>query len=244
MRVVGVDIGGTFTDFMLYDTESGSVHVHKVPLDARPTRARDGRRARGAVRAGRARAVATSTGVFHGTTIATNAVLEHDGAVAGMITTARLPRRRPHRAPPAAAALLGDAGHPVAGAAARAAPPPQGRERADRAADGRGARAARRGRGARRGARAARRGRRGRRRLLPLLVPQPGARAARRGDRARGDARTRSSRRASTSSRSSASSSASRRRRMSAFVGPKTGSYLERLAAGARRARASTASCT
>src|SRR5581483_9800157 len=30
MRVVGVDIGGTFTDFMLYDTESGSVHVHKV----------------------------------------------------------------------------------------------------------------------------------------------------------------------------------------------------------------------
>ena len=31
MRVVGVDIGGTFTDFMLYDTESGAVHVHKVP---------------------------------------------------------------------------------------------------------------------------------------------------------------------------------------------------------------------
>ena len=31
MRVVGVDIGGTFTDFMLYDTESGDVHVHKVP---------------------------------------------------------------------------------------------------------------------------------------------------------------------------------------------------------------------
>jgi N-methylhydantoinase A/oxoprolinase/acetone carboxylase beta subunit len=31
MRVVGVDIGGTFTDFMLYDTESGSVHVHTRP---------------------------------------------------------------------------------------------------------------------------------------------------------------------------------------------------------------------
>ena len=30
MRVVGVDIGGTFTDFMLYDTESGAVYVHKV----------------------------------------------------------------------------------------------------------------------------------------------------------------------------------------------------------------------
>ena len=32
---------------------------------------------------------------------------------------ARLPRHRPHRAPPAAAALLGHAGHPVAGAAVR-----------------------------------------------------------------------------------------------------------------------------
>ena len=31
---------------------------------------------------------------------------------------------------------------------------------------------------------------------------------------------------------------------ISAFVGPKTGSYLDRLAAGARRSRASTASCT
>jgi len=30
MRVVGVDIGGTFTDFVLYDTESAAVHVHKV----------------------------------------------------------------------------------------------------------------------------------------------------------------------------------------------------------------------
>ena len=48
---------------------------------------------------------------------------------------ARLPRHRPHRPPPAAAPLLGDAGHPVAGAAVRAAPPPQGRDRADRAAD-------------------------------------------------------------------------------------------------------------
>ena len=31
MRVIGVDIGGTFTDLILYDTASGSVHVHKVP---------------------------------------------------------------------------------------------------------------------------------------------------------------------------------------------------------------------
>ena len=30
MRVIGVDIGGTFTDLMLYDTDSAAVHVHKV----------------------------------------------------------------------------------------------------------------------------------------------------------------------------------------------------------------------
>ena len=30
MHVVGVDIGGTFTDFVLYDTDSGEVQVHKV----------------------------------------------------------------------------------------------------------------------------------------------------------------------------------------------------------------------
>ena len=28
--MLGVDIGSTFTDFMLYDTESAAVHVHKV----------------------------------------------------------------------------------------------------------------------------------------------------------------------------------------------------------------------
>ena len=164
------------------------MHVHKVPSTRdRPERAMVGGLEELCGMAG----LATSdvTGVFHGTTIATNAVLEHDGAGRRDDHLARLPRRRPHRAPPAAAALLGDAGHPVAGPAARAAPPPQGRERAGRAADRRGARAARRGRGARRRARAARRGRRGGRGLLPLLVPQPGARAARGGDRARGDAR-------------------------------------------------------
>jgi N-methylhydantoinase A/oxoprolinase/acetone carboxylase beta subunit len=86
MRVLGVDIGGTFTDFMLYDTESGEVHVHKVPsTPAKPERAMVSGLAELCADAG----VAPSdvAGVFHGTTVATNAVLEHDGAVAGMITT-------------------------------------------------------------------------------------------------------------------------------------------------------------
>src|SRR5213595_728730 len=86
MRVVGVDIGGTFTDLMLYDTASGSVHVHKVPsTPAAPETAMVG----GLVELCSMAGLAPSdvTGVFHGTTVATNAVLEHDGAVAGMITT-------------------------------------------------------------------------------------------------------------------------------------------------------------
>jgi N-methylhydantoinase A len=86
MRVVGVDIGGTFTDFMLYDTESGSVDVHKVPsTPAQPERAMVTGLSELCAAAGLApRDVA---GVFHGTTVATNAVLEHEGAVVGMITT-------------------------------------------------------------------------------------------------------------------------------------------------------------
>ncbi len=86
MRVVGVDIGGTFTDFMLYDTESGTVHVHKV----RSTPDDPGRAlVSGLVElcAGAGVAPADVGAVFHGTTVATNAVLEHKGAEAGMLTT-------------------------------------------------------------------------------------------------------------------------------------------------------------
>jgi N-methylhydantoinase A len=86
MRVVGVDIGGTFTDLILYDTASDSVHVHKVPsTPAEPERAM----VSGLTELCAAAGIATSdvTGVFHGTTVATNAVLEHDGALSGMITT-------------------------------------------------------------------------------------------------------------------------------------------------------------
>src|SRR3954452_21790499 len=71
---------------MLFDTASGSVHVHKVPStgDA-PERAMIGGLEELCGMAGLA--ASDVTGVFHGTTIATNAVLEHDGAVAGMITS-------------------------------------------------------------------------------------------------------------------------------------------------------------
>jgi N-methylhydantoinase A len=83
---VGVDIGGTFTDFMLVDTTSGSVHVHKVPsTGGAPERAMISGLEELCAMAGLA--PSDVTGVFHGTTVATNAVLEHDGAVAGLITS-------------------------------------------------------------------------------------------------------------------------------------------------------------
>jgi N-methylhydantoinase A len=84
--VIGVDIGGTFTDLMLYDRASGAVHVHKVPsTPAEPDRAMVAGLAELCAAAGIS--TADVSGVFHGTTIATNSVLEHDGALAGMITT-------------------------------------------------------------------------------------------------------------------------------------------------------------
>src|SRR5581483_3490093 len=86
MRVVGVDIGGTFTDFMLYDTESVAVHVHKV----RSTPDDPGRAMVAGLLELCSQASISPTevdAVFHGTTVATNAVLEHRGAEAGMLTT-------------------------------------------------------------------------------------------------------------------------------------------------------------
>ncbi len=85
MIVVGVDIGGTFTDLMLYDTDSHDVQVHKVrstPSD--PERAM----IEGLLElCGQSGVAPAEVGaVYHGTTVATNAVLTFEGATAGMIT--------------------------------------------------------------------------------------------------------------------------------------------------------------
>ncbi|HEY3947293.1 MAG TPA: hydantoinase/oxoprolinase family protein [Solirubrobacteraceae bacterium] len=86
MKTVGVDIGGTFTDLMVYDSESGRVNVHKVPSTREePDRAMVKGLVELCERAGLH--AADIDAVFHATTVATNAVLEHDGAVVGMITT-------------------------------------------------------------------------------------------------------------------------------------------------------------
>jgi N-methylhydantoinase A len=83
---VGVDSGGTFTDVCLIDDAAGRVAVWKVastPDD--PSRGI----ARG-VREGLAQsgARAVDIGYFgHGTTVATNALIQHRGAKTGLITT-------------------------------------------------------------------------------------------------------------------------------------------------------------
>ncbi|MDX6687862.1 MAG: hypothetical protein QOF86_3990, partial [Baekduia sp.] len=86
MLFVGIDIGGTFTDLALYDSETEAVRVHKV----RSTPDDPGRAlVNGIVELCELASVTPDQldGVLHGTTVATNAVLEHRGAVTGLVTT-------------------------------------------------------------------------------------------------------------------------------------------------------------
>lgn len=86
MIILGVDIGGTFTDLYLIDNESGEQTNHKVSTTPEDP-------SEGALKGIREICEITDTDpadidyVLHGTTIATNAVLEHDGVETGMITT-------------------------------------------------------------------------------------------------------------------------------------------------------------
>jgi len=86
MRLIGVDVGGTFTDLVYFDTITEQVSIHKVPttVDDPSRGVIDG------VTTLCAQVGANPSSVdylFHGTTTATNALLEHDGAVTGMLTT-------------------------------------------------------------------------------------------------------------------------------------------------------------
>ena len=85
MQLIGVDVGGTFTDIVFADTERGRTLIHKVPTSPEdPSLAA----MRGITELCTRHEVATEDidHVFHGTTIATNAVLQYDGAKTGMIT--------------------------------------------------------------------------------------------------------------------------------------------------------------
>jgi N-methylhydantoinase A len=86
MHLIGVDVGGTFTDIVLTDTGKNVTRTHKVsstPED--PSRAF----LKGVMEICQAAEVPLSAvdHIFHGTTVATNAALQYRGARAGMITT-------------------------------------------------------------------------------------------------------------------------------------------------------------
>ena len=83
---VAVDVGGTFTDIVLCDTASNAQWVHKTP--STPTDPSVG------FMTGLAEILATNGvdardvgHIFHGTTIATNSVLENRGAPVGLLVT-------------------------------------------------------------------------------------------------------------------------------------------------------------
>lgn len=85
MKAIGVDVGGTFTDLIYLDQSSGEMGIHKVSTT--PEEPSHGV-ITGLLQLMEAGSIAASdvAQVFHGTTTATNAVLEAKGARAGMIT--------------------------------------------------------------------------------------------------------------------------------------------------------------
>jgi N-methylhydantoinase A/oxoprolinase/acetone carboxylase beta subunit len=86
VKRLGVDVGGTFTDLIYVDDEAGKVLVHKLPTTPHdPSIATVQGIEELTARAGVTPADLDQ--VFHGTTIATNIVIEHNGAKVGMITT-------------------------------------------------------------------------------------------------------------------------------------------------------------
>ena len=185
MKFIGVDIGGTFTDVVFADTESSDIRIHKVPTT--PDDPSLGMLA--SVRELCERENLSPGEVdhlFHGTTIATNAVLTHDGARTGMITSEGYRDILHIGPPPAAPALLDPAGDPVAGPPLRPPPPPPHGARAHHPARGRGPHPPRRGRGSPRRPPAPDRRCRVGRGLLPLLLGRPRPRGAGGRDRPRG----------------------------------------------------------
>src|SRR5919199_3543813 len=78
MAVLGVDVGGTFTDAVLLD--GGRLATAKVPTEAK--------QAESVLAAARAVGAASVERFTHGMTIATNALLERTGAKTALIATA------------------------------------------------------------------------------------------------------------------------------------------------------------
>ena len=83
MQWLGVDVGGTFTDLVLYDQKTGALRIEKVP--STPADPSSGMLA-GIARLG---IDLEDLGKFaHGTTVATNTIIEREGARTAVLTTA------------------------------------------------------------------------------------------------------------------------------------------------------------
>lgn len=86
MFSIGVDIGGTFTDFTVYDHQSGAVHIEKrLTTPGAPERAvLDGLAHLQTILPG---LVGRTMRVSHASTLVTNAILERKGPPTALITT-------------------------------------------------------------------------------------------------------------------------------------------------------------
>ncbi len=83
---LGVDVGGTFTDLLLFNTETGAFWRHKTP--STPHDSSEGILNGVTAICAQAGIKASEIDYFlHGTTVATNAVLEGKGAKVGLVTT-------------------------------------------------------------------------------------------------------------------------------------------------------------
>jgi 5-oxoprolinase (ATP-hydrolysing) len=84
--LLGIDIGGTFTDFAVVDPETGSITIEKVPTTpAEPALAiMQGIQA---LERERDFAISGVANIVHATTLVTNALIERKGARLGLVTT-------------------------------------------------------------------------------------------------------------------------------------------------------------
>src|SRR5512137_115668 len=80
MLRIGIDIGGTFTDFVVYDPGSDSINTFKILSDTEnPAKT---------VFEGLSRIGDSKTyQIVHGSTVATNALLERKGARTALVAT-------------------------------------------------------------------------------------------------------------------------------------------------------------
>lgn len=84
--IVGVDVGGTFTDFYAFERRSGAIQFHKTPsTPENPAKAIIS----GLKHLGERGAIdlAAMTSLAHGTTVATNALIQRKGGTVAVVTT-------------------------------------------------------------------------------------------------------------------------------------------------------------